>query len=623
MQISPNNQLIRWLGPLLALLAWALPTTGFAQTSSASSGLSGFFKSAAQDDFLPPDEAFQVSVKSVRADQVEVHWVIAPDYYLYRKRFSFSAEGGTAQLGTPQFPQGEIKNDEFFGEMEVYHRAVTATVPIARATPDAVNLALKVTYQGCAEAGLCYSPIVKTLDIALPQASAASNLPSGGGAVAEQDRLALLLRDGNLAWVLATFFGLGVLLSFTPCVLPMVPILSGIIVGQGDRLTPARGFSLAFTYVQGMALTYAGAAVLFVSAFNQAPQAFFQKPWIIGTFAALFVVLALAMFGGLNIQLPSSLQTRLTQASNQQKTGTFVGTFVMGALSALVVTACVAPAIIAAMSVIAQTGAIARGAGALYAMGLGMGVPVMLVGASAGRLLPKAGPWMDTVKSLFGVLFLAVAIYLLQTLLPGVVSMALWAALAIIAGFWIFSLRTHGGNPAPAALRGAGLLILIYGVLLLIGAGAGRVDPLQPLQGLGTSSNAGDAAPETAAALPFRRIKTVADFDRELAAASGAGKPVMLDFYADWCVSCKEMEKYTFSKPQIRTALAGAVLLQADVTANDAEDRALLQRFGIFGPPTIAFFDAQGKERRNYRVVGYMTAEKFQEQISAAFGGQS
>lgn len=417
--------------------------------------------------------------------------------------------------------------------------------------------------------------------------------------------------------MLVTFFGLGLLLAFTPCVLPMIPILSGIIVGQGAKVTPARGFSLAFTYVQGMALTYAAAGAIFVLAFKQAPQAFFQQPWIIILFALLFIALALAMFGTYTLQLPSSLQTRLTNVSNQQKSGTYIGTFIMGALSALIVTACVAPAIIAALSVISQTGQIARGAGALYATGLGMGVPLLIVGASAGSLLPRVGPWMDTMKQLFGVLFLGVAIYLLQPLLPDTLTMVLWSALAVIAGFWIFSLKARDGGAAQAPVRAVGLLALVYGIILLIGAASGSHDPLQPLSNL-RSGTAG--VPATGAHEPvFQRIKSVADLERRVAAASAAGQPVMLDFYADWCVSCKEMEKYTFTDPQVQAALANAVLLQADVTANDAQDKALLAHFEIFGPPTIAFFGSDGVERKNFRLVGFTPADRFREHVVAAF----
>ena len=420
--------------------------------------------------------------------------------------------------------------------------------------------------------------------------------------------------------MLGTFFGIGLLLSLTPCVLPMIPILSGIIVGQGDKVTPARGFSLAFTYTQGMAVTYAAAGAVFVLVFKQAPQAFFQQPWIILLFVALFVALAFAMFGAYTLQMPSALQTRLTSVSNQQKSGSYVGCFVMGALSALVVTACVAPALIAALSVISQTGKIARGAAALYVTGLGMGVPLLLVGASAGSLLPKVGPWMDTVKSLFGVLFLALAIYFLQPLISASVGMLLWSALAVIAGFWVFALKARDGGPAPAAIRAAGLLALVYGIILLIGVAAGSSDPLQPLSTLRASNGGGGPVTATKeSALAFETIKSLDDLNKRVAAATAAGRPVMLDFYADWCTSCKEMERYTFSDKSVQAALSNAVLLHADVTKNDAVDQELLKHFGIFGPPTIAFYGPDGEERRNFRVVGYMKAAEFASLASRAF----
>jgi thiol:disulfide interchange protein DsbD len=301
--------------------------------------------------------------------------------------------------------------------------------------------------------------------------------------------------------------------------------------------------------------------------------------------------------------------------SNQQKSGTYIGTFIMGALSALVVTACVAPAIIAALSVISQTGQIARGAGALYATGLGMGVPLLIVGASAGSLLPRVGPWMDAVKSLFGVLFLGVAVYLMTPLLPDGAVMLLWSALAVLSGFWIFSMKARDGSPIASPLRALGLIALVYGILLLIGAASGSKDPLQPLDRL--SAGGGGRAQEHV--LTFQRIKTVADLESAVAAAKAAGRPVMLDFYADWCVSCKEMEKYTFPDAGVQSALANAVLLQADVTANDDHDKALMTRFEIYGPPTIAFYGADGIERKHFRLVGFVAAEKFRAHVQSAF----
>jgi thiol:disulfide interchange protein DsbD len=596
---------------------------------NAASPLAAFFKPGRsnQNDFLPPDEAFRFGAGMERPDAVALTWIIADGYYLYKDQIRITSDTPNVQIGKPVLPQGKPKHDEYFGDTEVYYEVLEGTLPIARPAGSGGTLDLSVTYQGCAEGGLCYNPITKTVSLELPPTDVVASLPaepaSSSGPISEQDRLAALIRDGNLAAVLGTFFGLGLLLSLTPCVLPMIPILSGIIVGQGGSVTPGRGFSLAFTYVQGMALTYAAAGAAFVLAFKQAPQAFFQQPWIIILFALLFVALALAMFGAYNLQLPSSLQTRLTDVSNRQKAGTFVGTFVMGALSALIVTACVAPAIIAALSVISQTGHVARGAGALYATGLGMGVPLLIVGASAGTLLPKVGPWMDTVKSLFGVLFLGVALYLLQPLLWGSLTMVLWSALAVISGFWIFSLKGRDG-PAAAPVRAVGLIGIVYGILLLIGAASGSEDPLQPLNKLRVDSSGSSTGGLMAAqdhGVQFKRIKTVADLDRELQAAQQAGRPVMLDFYADWCVSCKEMEKYTFTDAKVQQALGNAVLLQADVTANDDDDKALLERFEVFGPPTIAFFGRDGVERKNYRLVGFSPAESFSRHVASAFAG--
>ncbi len=584
----------------------------------------------ANDDFLPPDEAFRFGAGIAQPDSIPLTWVIADGYYLYKDKISIESSTPNLQIGKPVLPQGKAKHDEYFGDTEVYYEVLEATLPVARAaSSEALPVQLKVTYQGCAEGGLCYNPITKEVTVELPPATASNSLradakPAAGAAsgatpmVAEQDKLAAALQGDNLLYALLTFFVAGLVLSLTPCVLPMIPILSGIIVGQGENVTRTRSFSLAFTYVQGMALTYAAAGAIFVLAFKQAPQAFFQQPWIVTLMVLLFVALALAMFGAYTIQMPSALQTRLTDASNRQKSSTYIGTFVMGALSALVVTACVAPAIIAALSVISQSRQVLRGAAALYATGLGMGVPLLIVGASAGDLLPKAGPWMDTVKQLFGVMFLGVAIYLASPLLPAALTMLLWAALAVLSGFWIFSLKARDGGPAPAAVRGAGLIVVVYGVLLLIGTASGSRDPLQPLDRLSAGAGAGGGAAQNHG-LVFERIKTVADLDRAVASATAAGKPVLLDFYADWCVSCKEMEKFTFTDAAVQAALAGAVLLQADVTANDEHDKALLARFEIFGPPTLAFFGSDGVERKNFRLVGFAPAPRFAEHVKAAF----
>lgn len=622
--ISFNRKALNYFITTL-LCVFALINTCDAQQSSTSksSGLGGLFAQK-NDKFLDPDQAFQVSAVGTAADKIEVQFVITKGYYLYRKRMSFSTDSTQVKLGEPQLPNGQIKHDEYFGDMEVYHDPVTAVIPVSRAAGGPIKLKLKVKYQGCAEAGLCYNPIDKEFDVDLLASTAASTADpssSGGGKVSEQDRLALALQGNNMGYALLLFFLAGLGLSLTPCVLPMIPILSGIIVGQGESISRGRSFSLAFTYVQGMALTYAGAGALSALLFRQTPQAFFQQPWIIITMTLLFVALAFAMFGAYTLQLPSFLQTKINDASNKQKTGTYVGTFIMGALSALVVTACVAPAIVAALTVIIQSRQVLRGALALYCAGIGMGIPLLAVGASAGDLLPRAGAWMDSVKHLFGVIFLGVGVYLVSSLLPGAVTMTLWAALAIVSGFWIFSLQVKANQPAPSPIRGAGLMLLVYGILLLIGAASGRTDPLQPLEEMHATANAatGESKSVSVQSLPFKRIKSIADLDREVTAAAAANKPVMLDINAEWCTSCKEMEKYTFPDAQVKAALSNAVLLQADVTDNDADDKAILNRFQIFGPPTIAFF-VNGQEKANYRVVGYVKAEEFAAHVNEAFG---
>ena len=576
-----------------------------------------------EGDLLHVDQAFVLTATSDSPDRITLHWDIADGYYLYRDKVKVAVAAGDAQLGTPSIPGGEVQHDEYFGDQVVFFGRMDADVPVAAAAGSR-DITLDVGYQGCAEAGLCYPPTHKTVQVQLaaPGASPAPrdrSVADTGPMRSTQDALADKIRSGSLLAVLATFFGAGLLLAFTPCVLPMVPILSGIIVGAGrDRpVSRGRAFSLSLAYVLGMALTYTVAGAAFAAAGRQA-QAFFQQPWIIVVFAGLFVLLALGMFGVFNLQVPAAFQERVTGLSNRQKQGTLVGTAVMGALSSLIVTACVAPPLVAALAVIGQSGNVFRGGAALFALSLGMGAPLLLVGASAGRLLPKAGAWMDAVKTAFGVMMLGVAVWMLGRILPGPLTLALWAALAFVSGYYLLTMGDKDPKrPAVAVRRGFGVLALVYGVLMLVGALAGRSDPLQPLAGV--VGHAGGEATEHR--LELKRIKSVADFERELAAAQAAGRPLMLDFYADWCVSCKEMEDQTFTDPAVQAELASAVLLQADVTANDDVDQALLEHFGILGPPTIVFFAAEGAERRDFRVVGFQPASEFRDHAARALGG--
>jgi thiol:disulfide interchange protein DsbD len=548
-------------------------------------------------DFLPADEAFRFDGFADGPDRARLVWQIAEGYYLYRSRLSVQTTSPKIQLGRLALPAGTVNTDEYFGKQEIYQHELVVELPVARAAADtATDVALTVTYQGCAQAGLCYPPITKMIHVSLPRGGTAS-----GAFVSEQERLATLVRTGSLLLVLGTFFGLGLLLGFTPCVLPMVPILSGIIVGQGPSITTRRAFTLSLTYVLGMALTYTVAGAAFAAfGHGQQAQAIFQQPWIIALFAAVLIALALSMFGLFTLQMPAAVQTWLSELSSRQSAGTFGGVAVMGALSALIVTTCVAPALVAILAVIAQSGDIARGAATLFALSFGMGTPLLVAGASAGKLLPKAGAWMDIVKRFFGVLMLAVAAWMLTRIVPAAIALVLWALPALLAA-WVLWPAARSRKAAGWLLRGAGVALGLFGVVLLVGASLGGTDPLEPIPRFAGHHQE----------LPFRTIKSLEDLRREVARAKSAAHPVLLDFYADWCVSCKEMERYTFSDPKVQTALHDVVLLRADVTRNDAEDQALLAHFGIFGPPTIAFYGADGEEQRNFRVVGYMKAAEF------------
>jgi thiol:disulfide interchange protein DsbD len=601
--------------PLIALLgftsagAWAQSAPG---AQAKPTGIDAVLRGAKSsgDQFLQPDQAFRFDATAEGTDQVRLNWEIADGYYLYRTRIKVITASPAAQLGALQMPAGQIKNDEYFGKQEIYHQELRALVPVARAGVGSLDLPLKVTYQGCAEAGLCYPPITKELTVHLPARTAAvtggtsgmgAGAARGANAPAEQDWFAALIRGGNPLVMLGWFYVAGLLLAFTPCVLPMVPILAGIIAGNGNPVTTGRAFALSLTYVLGMALTYTLAGIAGAAAGSQI-QTLFQQWWVLTLFAALFVVLALSMFGAFTLQMPTAIQSRIAQLSNRQSAGTFGGVAIMGALSALIVTTCVGPALVGALLVISQTGQIARGGGALFAMSIGMGTPLLIVGASAGKLLPKAGPWMETVKKLFGVMMLAVAVWMLARVVPERVALLLWAVPALVLG-WLLWREARGRAAAVWTVRAAGVAAGLYAMVLATGAALGGTDPLAPIPALASHSRQ----------LPFRPITSVAELERAVGEARAQGRGVLVDFSADWCTSCKEMERYTFTDPRVQAALGAAVLLRADVTANNADDQALLKHFNIIGPPTIAFYNKDGEERARYRVVGYMKAEAFAE----------
>lgn len=615
-------------------------------------------------DFLDPAVAFKFSARMDGERTAVVTYDIAPGYYMYRERFAFTARGAT--LGAPQIPAGKVKFDETFGkEVETYHGSVTIRIPVEGSG----SFTLNATSQGCADAGLCYPPQEHSAQLAAaggaaPQASiplganggtpaplssapqgeggAAARLglpverapaadtpaqataqpqsftdtsaapvtpaaadaapagavaapapPSAAAAPSDLSAIDSVLQGGRLLAIVPAFILLGLGLAFTPCVLPMVPILSSIIVGEGGKAKRSRGLVLSLTYSLGMAIVYTALGVA-AGLIGEGLAAALQNPWVLGAFAVLIVAMAMSMFGFYELQVPASLQTKLSGVSNRQASGKLAGVFAMGAISALIVGPCVAAPLAGALVYISQTRDVLAGGAALFSMAAGMSIPLLLVGVSAGSLLPKAGAWMDSVKRFFGVLMLAMALWLVSPVLPAGVQMILWAALLLGYGAYLLRRRGHWAALAFGAAFG------ILGAMQLVGVASGGRDPLAPLAHLtGTQKQP----------LHFQRVKTVAELDAALAGLNG--KTAMLDFYADWCVSCKEMEKLTFVDPQVQAKLENTVLLQVDVTANDADDKAMLKRFGLFGPPGIIFFDQGGKEIADSRVIGYQNASKF------------
>jgi thioredoxin:protein disulfide reductase len=576
-------------------------------------------------DLLPVDQAFVMNARFDKPNELTVAWQIAPGHYLYRDKLTFAATG-RIELGAANLPDGVAHTDDNFGDVEVFFDYVEAKVPFARASPDAMQVELTAGFQGCKEGSICYPPGEQLMSLVLPATSefpaTLPAAPAGSELVSEQDQWLSRIVNGSWWTLLGGFYVAGLLLSFTPCVLPMVPILSSIIAGQGGAASPQRGFMLSLSYVLGMAATYTAAGAVAALAGSQV-QALFQKPWLITLFAAMFVALALGMFGLFELQMPAAVQTRLANMANRQKGGTFIGTAVIGALTALIVTTCVAPPLIGALTFISQTGDVARGSGALFALSMGMGTPLLLVGASAGQLLPKVGPWMNTVKAGFGVMLIGVAIYMMERVLPGSVTLVLWSLLVFLTGVFLGAFEPLPAAPTPARrlAKGLGVLACLYGALLLIGATLGGDDPLRPIPQSAVARGAGGGMLATSLpdeeALRFRTIETVAELDAALGEARTAGRPVMLDFTAEWCISCKEMEEYTFPDSAVIGALEPFMLLRADVTDNDDDDKALLQRFASFGPPTIAFFDRSGFERTNFKLVGFVPAEKFRAHVQS------
>lgn len=624
-----NIALCGWLLSFNTVAANPLFTTSNSNSNWSFAGI-GTPTQSPNADLLPPDVAYRFSATIAAPDQLRLNWIIAAGTFLYKSRLQLSLENSpNVELAKLTLPIGIVKHnavlpDGEIGDVEVYHDAIDLIVPLHRRTIAPVRIILVAKYQGCAEIGVCYPPITQKVSLELPAVvadtintvAAATDTMTDVNTIAEQDRLANTLRKGTFWGIVATFFGLGVLLAFTPCLFPMFPILSGIIVGQQHDLTTRRAFALSLMYVLGMAAAYTVAGIL-AALFGHNLQAALQNPWILSLFAIFFIALALAMFDVYAIQLPTSLQSKVSILSNRQKSGNLLGAGIMGLLSALIVGPCIAPPLAGALIYIGQTGDVWLGGTALFALSIGMGTPLLIIGTSAGSILPRAGAWMHHIKIIFGILLLGVAIVILERIVPPFVNMLLSGILLIgIAGYMeVLSPKSSIKiNNWMRLQHSLGTVALIYGTLILIGAAAGGRNVLQPLRGI-FISNAHNSQLE----LTFQPIKTINELDRALTQASAQNRPVLLDFYADWCISCKELDLYTFTDPQVQRILEKFVLLKVDVTANDAAAQALLQqRFNLPGPPAIVLYNRQAQEISKLRMIGFITADKLLNHLRIA-----
>ena len=588
---------------LLSFFTLSAPLSFAGNTTSTLKGL--FTDNASEDEFLSPDAAFNLEIEhNVTANnQIYANFKVAPGYYLYKERIKFVLTPAVDHEVI--LPAGDTKNDPNFGKMEVYHQDFSAIITLINNANETVNI--KATYQGCSEKGLCYAPQHKDFNISLKNTT--SNPPTNADSASTSDgQAANLLKSGRWWLIILGFFTAGLLLAFTPCVFPMIPILSSIIIGKNAHTSRMHAFNLSLAYTLGMCLTYTLAGIA-AGLSGQMLSTALQTPWALGIGALIFALLALSMFGFYELKLPSRLESGLFNLSHRIKGGKFFSDFVMGALSALIISPCVAAPLAGALLYISKTHDVVLGGVALFSLSLGMGTPLLLIGASAGTLLPKVGSWMNAVRNLFGVLMLGMAVWLIAPVIPMSVQMTLWAALLIVPAIYMHALDSLPADAKPALRfwKGIAIMMLTIGLAMLIGALSNAKSPLQPLSGLMAKGNTNEAH----SALNFTRVRSVDEFESQLKSAQG--KPVMLDFYADWCVSCKELEQFTFSDSRVQAALKDTLLLQVDVTENTQEDKALLSKFQLFGPPGILFFDKNAQLESSLKIVGYKNADDFMQ----------
>ena len=629
---QPGKQLALFHTSLILLLIL------FANTGLAS-GLFG--DSGDTQEFLSVDEAFQLTATIDSPQQIKLFWNITEGYYLYRQRISIAVEDndtqtGQTQIGKYQLPEGKQKYDEFFGNVEIYQHNLEVTVPVSTTS---ARITLLVGYQGCATAGLCYPPVIKPITLSLPaysaEASAASFSKSStaGNSINEsasrtavpanaQDTALNDLKAAHPLYAILLSLGFGILVAFTACMYPMIPILTALIMGQSEKITTFKAFTLSLGYTQGMALTFGVLGAVFaIIGEALGIQGSLQTPWVLIPCALLFVGLALSMFGFYEIQLPGNLQTKLNARSNRQQGGSVIGAGLMGMLSALIVGPCGGPVLLAMLAFAAQAQSPLHGFIYLWVFGAGIGLPLLIMGSGGGALLPKAGAWMKHIKAGGGVIMLALAISFLErlspTYIPTTLIMLMWGSLLIVISIYLGALTSLPENASGwnKLWKGTGVVLLIYGALFLTGIAAGGKDTFKPLSAISFFGYSVHSPQHT----PVKRIKSIQDLNQEIAAARSMAKPVMLDFYADWCAYCKTMEKKVFPDPQVVAALQGVVFLQADITVQDDTDKALAKHLNMPAPPALYFWDANGVELREGRLVGNISAEQLAFHLNKLF----
>lgn len=592
---------------------------------SAGPGLLESMGIGNSDEPLDVEDAFQLEAEVLDAKTLELQWKIAENHYLYRDKIQFSVEPESVSIGDHELPAGENKEDDFFGLTEVYQYDTRVELPLQH-SGEASTITLQVRYQGCSEVfNICYPPVEKNLKLDLPATSPDTQAPTtepvntdtvtesndqADDSISSTAGIADRLTEGNLWQVMLGFLGLGLLLAFTPCVFPMIPILSGIIVGQGTSITTKRAFTLSLIYVLSVSVTYTAAGII-TGMLGENLQAAFQNPWIIGSFSLLFVILALAMFDLFHLQWPQRFTDRLHKISHSQRGGTYVGVVIMGLLSGLIVGPCLAPPLAGALLFLSQHADPVLGGAALFALSIGMGIPLLIIGTSAGSLLPRAGDWMNVIKAVFGVMLLALAVWMLERIVPGWVSLLMWGGLLMVVAVYLGAMNTLNIEAGgwQKFWKGVGLILMLWGALLIIGAASGGQQLWQPLQNISAPKQNTQQA-----RLDFEMVDNLDQLEQQLAQTD---QPVMLDFYADWCTDCKTMERTTFRDADVLEALSGYRLLKLDMTDNNDEHRAMLKALKVFGPPTMLFYDRNGKEIEDSRLIGHADADRLLEHLSA------